>query len=158
MWTNWPINLSGNVFGYNHREKNQFFRFLRAYTFINLSKLHQVATTFEINGREASQWYKIWWITYNVNKLDRRTYLVMYLVTIIKKKTEICRFLLAYKFMQVESRCPDFQNKWSWGLCVIPIWCMSYNVNKLTHISYLVMYLVTMIKMNTKICRFFPHK
>ena len=45
-----PYNLSGNVFGYNHKEKNRICRSLLVYT----PKLHPDALTFEINGHEAS--------------------------------------------------------------------------------------------------------
>ena len=90
----------------------------------------------------------IWWVTYNVNKSTHKTYLVMYLVTILKKKkikfVDFC--LLTNLCTQVAPRCLDLWTKWSWGLCVIPIWWIAYNVNKLTHIIYLVMYLVTIIK------------
>ena len=90
----------------------------------------------------------IWWITYNVNKLTHITYLVMYLVTIIKnKKIKFVNFcLLTNLCTQVAPRCLDFWTKWSWCLCVIPVWWITYNVNKLTHTTYLVMYLVTIIK------------
>ena len=89
----------------------------------------------------------IWWVTYNVNKLTHKTYLVMYLVTIIKKKIKFVDFCLPTNLcVQVAPRCLDFWNKLSWGLCVIPIWWITYNVNKMTHITYLVMYLVTIIK------------
>ena len=47
-------------------------------------KLHPNAPSFEINGHEASFWYT--YNAYSVNKLSHKTYLVMYLVTIIKKK------------------------------------------------------------------------
>ena len=55
---------------------------------------------------------------------------------------------------QVAPRCLDFWTKWSWSLCVIPIWWISYNVNKSTRITHLVMYLVTIIKKKNQICRF----
>ena len=41
------------------------------------------------------------------------------------------------------SWCLEFWTKWSRSLCVIPIWWITYNVNKLTHMTYLVMYLDT---------------
>ena len=92
--------------------------------------------------------------TYNVNKWTHIIHLVMYLVTMIKINTQIWRFF-PYKFMQVAPINPDFWNKWSWGLCVIPIRWITYNVNTLTHITYLVMYLVAIIKKKTQSCRFF---
>ena len=48
-------------------------------------------------------------------------------------------------------RCSDFWNKWSWGLCLIPMLWITYSVNKLTHKTYLVNvfgYNVTIIKKN----------
>ena len=98
----------------------------------------------------------IWWITYSVNKLTHITYLVMYLVTIIKnKKIKFVNFcLLTNLCTQVAPRCLDFWNKWSWGLCVILIWWITYNVDKLTHITYLVMYLVTLIRKKSNLSIF----
>ena len=89
----------------------------------------------------------LWQITYNVNKLTHITYLVMYLVTIIKKQLKCVDFCLLTRLCaKVAPRRPDFWNKWSWGLYVILIWRITYNVNKSTHTTYLVMYLVTIIK------------
>ena len=44
-----PYDLSGNLFGYNHKEKNKF---------VDFRLLTQDALTFEINGHEASVWYQ----------------------------------------------------------------------------------------------------
>ena len=52
-----PLDLSGDVFGYNHMEKSQICRFellIPAYA----SKLHPNAPTFKINGHEAPVWYQ----------------------------------------------------------------------------------------------------
>ena len=57
-------------------------------------------------------------------------------------------------YNQVAARCPNFWNKWSWGFCVIPLWWIICSLNKLTHNTYLVMYLVTIIKITSQICRF----
>ena len=96
-----------------------------------------------------------WQVTYIVNTFTHISYPALFLVTIIKTKTHVCRFLLAYSFCtQVAPRCPDFGIKWSWGLCVIPTWQPTYNVNKLTHKTYLALYLVTIIKTKTQVCRF----
>ena len=77
----------------------------------------------------------IWWITHNVYKLTHITYLVLYLVTIIKKEkikfVDFC--LLVNLFTEVAPRCLDFCTKRSWGICVIPLWWIAYNMNKLTH-------------------------
>ena len=89
----------------------------------------------------------ICWLPYHVNKLTHITYLIMYLVAIIKKKkSNLSIFACFPVFSLVAHRCHDFWNKWSWGLCVIPIWWITYNGNKLTHITYLVMYMVAIIK------------
>ena len=37
----------------------------------------------------------------------------------------------------------DFWNKWSWGLCVIPLLLNAYIINKLTSITQLVTHLST---------------
>ena len=55
-----------------------------------------------------------------------------------EEKTQIYRFLHAAVYAP---KCPDFCNKWSWCHCVIPIWWITYGVNKSTGITYLVMYL-----------------
>ena len=85
----------------------------------------------------------IWWTTYIVRKLTHITYLVMYLVTIVMKKLKFVGFCL---FQKGEPRCPDFSNKWSWGLCLIARWWITYNKNKLNYKLYLVMYLVKIVK------------
>ena len=41
---------------------------------------------------------------------------------------------------------PDFWNKLSWGLCVIPLCCNAYCMNERTHITQLVTYLGSPIK------------
>ena len=51
-----PVDLPGNVFGYNHMKKNQICRFALLPAFA--SKLNPDAPTFEINGHEASVWYQ----------------------------------------------------------------------------------------------------
>ena len=95
------------------------------------------------------------WITYNVNKLTHITYLVIFLVTIIKEKTRFYRFFLTHQFMHPSSpRCHHFWNKWSWGLCVILIWWITYHVNKLIYTTYLCMYSVTIIKKNSNLSMF----
>ena len=150
-----PYNLSGNVFGYNHKEKKSNLSIFACFKWLIYAP--------QVAPRCLDFWTKwsrglcvipVWWITNNVNKLTHITYLVMYFVTTIKN--QICRFLLAYSNLctQVASRCLDFWTKWSWGLCVIPIWWIRYNVNKLTHIAYLVMYLVTIIKKKIKFVDF----
>ena len=97
----------------------------------------------------------MWWITYNVNKLTHKSYLLMYLVTIIKKKVKFVNFaFLPVYAPQVVPRCPDFWNKWSWGLCLILMLWITYSVNKLTHKTYLEMYLVTIIKKKVKFVNF----
>ena len=88
----------------------------------------------------------IWWITYCVNKWTHKTYLVLYWVTIMKKKLKFIDFCNSSLCIQVAPRSHNFWNKWSWGLCVMPIWRITYNVNKCTHKTYLVMYLVTILK------------
>ena len=55
---------------------------------------------------------------------------------------------------QVAPWCHNFSNKWSWGLYVIPILWVTYRGNKLTHKTYLVMYSVTIIMIQTQICWF----
>ena len=88
-----------------------------------------------------------WRVTYNVNKWTHMSYLVVLLVTIIKTKTRVCRFLLAYSlYPQTSTRYPDFWSKWSIGLCLIPTWRMTYNVNKLTRKTFMALFLVTIIK------------
>ena len=42
--------------------------------------------------------------------------------------------------------CLYIWTKWSWGLCVIPIWWITCIMNKLTNITYLAIYLVTIKK------------
>ena len=125
------------------KNKTHVCRFLLAYQFM------QVAPRY-LDFSYKWSWnlcvIPLWWITYNVIKLTNINYLVMYLVAIVKKKTHICRFLLSYQFMQVAPRRHDFWYKCSWGICVIPLWWITYNVNKLTHITCLAMYLVTIIK------------
>ena len=97
----------------------------------------------------------ILWITCNMNKLTHITNLAMYLITIIKKNPQICRFYLHTSLCtQVASRCHDFWNKWSWGLCVTPILWITCNMNKLTHITNLAMYLITIIKTKLKFVDF----
>ena len=92
-----------------------------------------------------------WWITYSVNKLTHKTYLVMYLVTIIKKITRIFRCcLLTSLCPQVALRRHHFWTTWSWGLWLKPILRITYGLNKLTHKTYLLMYLVTIIKKKLK--------
>ena len=76
-----------------------------------------------------------------------------------KEKTQICRFLLAFQFMHTCcTKCPDFWNKWSWGLCVTQIWCITYNVNRLTHMTLPVLYLVTIINKKLEFVDFFSYQ
>ena len=55
--------------------------------------------------------------------------------------------LAFFRFSSFHFTCctqmPDFWNKWSWGLCVIPLWCNTYIMNKWTHITQLMTYLGT---------------
>ena len=80
--------------------------------FVYAPKLHTDAPTSEINCHEASVWYQ--YDALNIaNTLTHKTYLVMYLVTITKKK-QICRFCPFTSLRtQVAPICPDFCNKWS---------------------------------------------
>ena len=96
----------------------------------------------------------LWWITCSLNKSTHKTYLVMYLVIIINRNTNLTIYACNSLYNQVAARCPDFWNKWSWGFCVIPLWWITCSLNKLTHKTYLVMYLVTIIKIKSQICRF----
>ena len=90
----------------------------------------------------------IWWITYNVNKLTHITYLVMYLVTIIEKKKSnlsIFAYLIIYALKFHPNALTFELNRHEVSLWY-PIWWITYSVNKLNHITHLVMYLVTIIK------------
>ena len=93
------------------------------------------------------------WMSYYVNKLSHKTCLVMFWVTSIRKKSNLSIFGCLPVFCHVTLRCHDFWNKLSWRLCVIPICCIPYHVNKWTHTTYLVMYLVAIIKKKKQICR-----
>ena len=96
----------------------------------------------------------LWWITCSLNKLTDKISLVMYLVIIINKKLNLTIYVCNCLYNQVAARCPDFWNKWSWGFCVIPLWFITYCLNKLAYKTYLVRYLVSIIKIKSQICRF----
>ena len=49
-----PYYLSGNAFGYNHKEKTQICRFFHAYQFMQVAS---GSPGFEINGHKASVWF-----------------------------------------------------------------------------------------------------
>ena len=123
-----PYNLSGNVFCFNHKEKLKF---------VDICLLTSLSTQIAPSCHDFwNKWSRglcvtpIWWVTYRGNKVTHKSYLVMYLVTIIKEKLKFVDFcLLSGLSTQVTSSCLDFWNKWSWGLCVIPIWWITYHVN-----------------------------
>ena len=137
-----PWTLYGKVFGYNHKEKTQICRFFVCF----MHFMHQSC------AQMPDFWNKwpwgfcvipVWWIIYSVNRLTQKPYLVKYLVTIVKKKLKFVDFcLLQFMDPSCIPRCLDFWNKWSWVFCVIPVWWITYSVNKLTHKPYLVKYLV----------------
>ena len=132
------------VFGYNHKVKNS-----------NLSTFSWLPSYAPRCTQTRDFWTKwswglcvipIWWITCNVNKLIYITYLCMYSVTIIKEKLKFVDFSWLPSYAPRSTQTRDFWTKWSWGLCVIPIWWTTCNVNKLIHITYLCVYSVIIIK------------
>ena len=97
----------------------------------------------------------LWWITYNMNKLTHLTYLVMYLVTIRKKKAQFWRILLAYILCsQIAPWCPIFEINGREASLWCQKWWITWNMSKLTHITYLIKYLVTIIKKNSNLLIF----
>ena len=134
-----PYYPTDNVLWYTIKEKSRIWSIFGFPAFT--AHFAPRCLTFEINIHEATVLILLWYNTYIMNKLTSITQLVTYLGPQYKKKLEFGAFL-CYSFYGTScTQMPDFWNKWSYDLCLIPLWLRTYIINKLTRATQLVTHL-----------------